>query len=54
MKNAQDNIMKKIGVIIHPFKLEDVKVALVNSRIIGMTVNEARSFGRQKGQVEKY
>ena len=46
--------MKKIEAIIRPFKLEDVKVALVNSGIIGMTVSEVRGFGRQKVQVERY
>tara|TARA_Y100001968_G_scaffold201510_1_gene185058 strand:- start:35562 stop:35900 length:339 start_codon:yes stop_codon:yes gene_type:complete len=46
--------MKKIEAIIRPFKLEDVKVALVNSGIVGMTVSEVRGFGRQKGQVERY
>ena len=44
--------MKKIEAIIRPFKLEDVKIALVNSGIVGMTVSEVRGFGRQKGQVE--
>tara|TARA_B100000965_G_scaffold316956_1_gene277441 strand:+ start:98 stop:436 length:339 start_codon:yes stop_codon:yes gene_type:complete len=46
--------MKKIVAIIRPFKLEDVKVALVNAGIIGMTVSEVRGFGRQKGQIERY
>ena len=46
--------MQKIEAIIRPFKLEDVKVALVNLGIIGMTVSEVRGFGRQKGQVERY
>jgi len=46
--------MKKIDAIIRPFKLEDVKIALVNSGIVGMTVSEVRGFGRQKGQVERY
>ncbi len=46
--------MKKIEAIIRPFKLEDVKVALVNAGIVGMTVTEVRGFGRQKGQVERY
>tara|TARA_Y100001935_G_C17261728_1_gene486803 strand:+ start:90 stop:428 length:339 start_codon:yes stop_codon:yes gene_type:complete len=46
--------MKKIEAIIRPFKLEDVKVALVNAGIIGMTVSDVRGFGRQKGQVERY
>ena len=46
--------MNKIAAIIRPFKLEDVKIALVNSGIVGMTVSEVRGFGRQKGQVERY
>ena len=46
--------MKKVEVIIRPFKLEDVKIALVNAGIVGMTVSEVRGFGRQKGQVERY
>ena len=46
--------MKKIEAIIRPFKLEDVKIALVNSGIVGMTVSEVRGFGRQTGQVERY
>ena len=46
--------MKKIEAIIRPFKLEDVKIALVKSGIVGMTVREVRGFGRQKGQVERY
>ena len=46
--------MKKIEAIIRPFKLEDVKIALVNSGIVGMTVSEVRGFGRQKGQIERY
>ena len=46
--------MKKIEAIIRPFKLDDVKIALVNSGIVGMTVSEVSGFGRQKGQVERY
>ncbi len=46
--------MKKVEAIIRPFKLEEVKLALVNSGIVGMTVSEVRGFGRQKGQVERY
>tara|TARA_Y100001968_G_C18943712_1_gene519932 strand:+ start:90 stop:428 length:339 start_codon:yes stop_codon:yes gene_type:complete len=46
--------MKKIEAIIRPFKLEEVKVALVNAGVVGMTVSEVRGFGRQKGQVERY
>ncbi len=52
--SIQSLIMKKIEAIIRPFKLEDVKIALVNSGIVGMTVSEVRGFGRQKGQVERY
>jgi nitrogen regulatory protein P-II 2 len=50
----QSSIMKKIEAIIRPFKLEDVKIALVTAGIVGMTVTEVRGFGRQKGQVERY
>ena len=46
--------MKKVEAIIRPFKLDDVKMALVNAGIIVMTVSEVRGFGRQKGQVERY
>ncbi len=46
--------MKKVEAIIRPFKLEDVKLALVQAGIVGMTVSEVRGFGRQKGQVERY
>ena len=46
--------MKMVEAIIRPFKLEDVKLALVNAGIVGMTVSEVRGFGRQKGQVERY
>ena len=46
--------MKKVEAIVRPFKLEDVKLALVQAGIVGMTVSEVRGFGRQKGQVERY
>ena len=46
--------MKKIEAIIRPFKLDDVKIALVNAGVVGMTVSEVRGFGRQKGQTERY
>ncbi|MEO1131752.1 MAG: P-II family nitrogen regulator [Cyanobacteria bacterium J06639_1] len=46
--------MKKIEAVIRPFKLDEVKIALVNAGIVGMTVNEVRGFGRQKGQTERY
>ena len=46
--------MKKIEAIIRPFKLDEVKIALVNGGVVGMTVSEVRGFGRQKGQTERY
>lgn len=46
--------MKKIEAIIRPFKLDEVKIALVNAGVVGMTVSEVRGFGRQKGQIERY
>ena len=46
--------MKKVEAIIRPFKLDEVKIALVNAGIVGMTVSEVRGFGRQKGQIERY
>ena len=54
MEKKGNSVMKKVEAIIRPFKLEDVKVALVEAGIIGMTVSEVRGFGRQKGQVERY
>ena len=46
--------MKKLEAIIKPFKLEDVREALVALGIEGMTVSEVRGFGRQKGHTEIY
>ncbi len=46
--------MKKIEAIIRHYKLEDVKKALTDSGITGMTVTEARGFGRQRGHKEQY
>ena len=46
--------MKKIQAIIRPFKLDEVKIALLNAGVIGMTISEVRGFGRQKGQTERY
>ncbi len=46
--------MKKVEAIVRPFKLDDVKIALVNAGVVGMTVSEVRGFGRQKGQTERY
>jgi len=44
--------MKKIEAIIKPFKLPEVKEALADFGIVGMTVTEVQGFGRQKGQTE--
>ncbi len=46
--------MKKIEAIIKPFKLEEVKEALAELSIEGMTVTEVKGFGRQKGHTEIY
>ncbi len=46
--------MKKIEAIIKPFKLEDVKEALAEVGVQGMTVVEVKGFGRQKGHTEIY
>lgn len=46
--------MKKIEAIIKPFKLEDVKDALTEIEITGMTVSEVKGYGRQQGHSELY
>ena len=46
--------MKKIEAVIKPFKLEEVKSALSEVGVEGMTVTEAKGFGRQKGHTELY
>ena len=46
--------MKRIDAIIQPFKLDDVKAALTELGIVGMTVTEVKGFGRQKGHTEIY
>ena len=46
--------MKKVEAIIRHFKLEDVKKALNEQGVTGMTVSEVRGFGRQKGHTEMY
>ncbi len=46
--------MKKIEAIIKPFKLEDVKDALADVGVQGLTVSEVKGFGRQKGHTEIY
>jgi nitrogen regulatory protein PII len=46
--------MKKIEAIIKPFKLDEVREALLELGVQGMTVTEVKGFGRQKGQTEVY
>ncbi len=46
--------MKKVEVILKPFKLDDVREALSDIGITGMTVTEVKGFGRQKGHTELY
>jgi nitrogen regulatory protein P-II 1 len=47
-------MMKKVECIVKPFKLDDVKNAITELGISGMTVSEVRGFGRQKGHTELY
>ena len=46
--------MKKIEAIIRPFKLDEVKEALVEEGVRGLTISEVRGYGRQKGHTETY
>ncbi len=46
--------MKKVECIIKPFKLDDVKAAITDLGLGGMTISEVRGFGRQKGHTELY
>jgi nitrogen regulatory protein P-II 1 len=46
--------MKKIEAVIRPFKLDDVKEALAEEGVRGMTILEVRGYGRQKGHTETY
>lgn len=47
-------MMKKVECIVKPFKLDDVKNAITELGVSGMTVSEVRGFGRQKGHTELY
>jgi nitrogen regulatory protein P-II 1 len=51
---GKENAMKKIEAIIKPFKLDEVKEALQEAGLLGITVTEAKGFGRQKGHTELY
>jgi nitrogen regulatory protein PII len=46
--------MKKIEAIIRPFKLDEVKEALIEEGVRGLTISEIRGYGRQKGHTETY
>ena len=46
--------MKKIEAIIRPFKLDEVKEALIEEGVRGLTISEVRGYGRQKGHTETY
>jgi len=46
--------MKKVEAIIKPFKLDDVREALSDINVTGLTVSEVKGFGRQKGHTELY
>lgn len=46
--------MKKIEAIIRPFKLDEVKEALIEEGLKGLTISEVRGYGRQKGHTETY
>ena len=46
--------MKKIEAIIRPFKLDEVKEAMIEEGIHGLTISEVRGYGRQKGHTETY
>jgi nitrogen regulatory protein P-II 1 len=46
--------MKKVEAIIKPFKLDDVRAALSEAGVTGLTVTEVKGFGRQKGHTELY
>jgi nitrogen regulatory protein P-II 1 len=53
-KHDERDFMKKIEAVVQPFKMEEVKEALKNIGIDGMTISEVRGHGRQKGHKEVY
>ena len=54
LRPGETERMKKIEAIIKPFKLDEVKEALQDVGLQGITVTEAKGFGRQKGHTELY
>jgi nitrogen regulatory protein P-II 1 len=53
-RTQKENHMKKIEAVIKPFKLDDVREALSELGVSGLTVTEVKGFGRQKGHTELY
>jgi nitrogen regulatory protein P-II 1 len=53
-RNRRKTTMKQITAIVKPFKLEDVREALAEVGVTGLTVTEVKGFGRQKGHTELY
>jgi nitrogen regulatory protein P-II 2 len=53
-RDPKEKIMKLVVAIIKPFKLEEVRSALTGAGVHGLTVTEAKGFGRQKGHTEIY
>ncbi len=54
ISGKEENPMKKVEAIVKPFKLDDVKEALKEIGVQGLTVTEVKGFGRQKGHTELY
>jgi nitrogen regulatory protein P-II 1 len=52
--STKERCMKMVEAIVKPFKLEDIKDALTKAGVQGMTVEEVKGFGRQKGHTELY
>jgi nitrogen regulatory protein P-II 1 len=52
--HKEECVMKKIEAIIKPFKLDDLKAAMADIGVLGMTATEVKGFGRQKGHTEIY
>ena len=53
-ETRSESIMKKIEAVIQPYKLDEVKEALIGIGVSGMTISEVRGHGRQKGHTEVY
>jgi nitrogen regulatory protein PII len=53
-RSTQEEAMKKIEAVVKPFKLDEVREALAEVGVTGLTVTEVKGFGRQKGHTELY